>query len=223
VAKKKHVAKVKTLLIDKLAVAQAGQKNLTWEADFRRIPNRLINASSQYHGWVISTENGAVLAETQIDGKPSPVQLAALLSEAILRPRTGTLQRPRHLHIQGESKWRKLLPELSDLGIEVTVRSDLPQLRKVHNALLDQVRESKREQMVVPNSDQATIERLFPAIARWVQGGTIEIGKDEEFGFIVRALDAGGVVFENDGPETLAEAMAALEAGLKRWFQENDP
>ena len=30
----------------------------------------------------------------------------------------------------------------------------------------------------------------------------------------------GGLDFEDDRPDTLAEAMAALEAGLARWFQE---
>jgi hypothetical protein len=40
------------------------------------------------------------------------------------------------------------------------------------------------------------------------------------FGFVVRAVGYGGLDFEDDRPETLAEAMAALEAGLARWFQE---
>jgi len=57
------------------------------------------------------------------------------------------------------------------------------------------------------------------AIAKWVQGyGQIEIGDQEGIGFVVRALDYGGLVFDDDHAETLAEAMAALEKGLKRWF-----
>ena len=39
-------------------------------------------------------------------------------------------------------------------------------------------------------------------------------------GFVVRALDYGGLVFEDDKPRTLAEAMAALEIGLRQWFKE---
>lgn len=64
------------------------------------------------------------------------------------------------------------------------------------------------------------IERTFPAIALWVKGyGHIEIGDQEGLGFVVRALDYGGQVFEDDKPSTLAEAMAALEKGLAEWFK----
>jgi len=39
------------------------------------------------------------------------------------------------------------------------------------------------------------------------------------FGFVVRALDCGGMVFEDDKAETLAEAMAALEKALGEYFE----
>ena len=56
----------------------------------------------------------------------------------------------------------------------------------------------------------------------WVQCyGHIEIGDQEGIGFTVRAMDYGGLVFEDDKPRTLAEAMAALETGLARWFKDN--
>ena len=55
----------------------------------------------------------------------------------------------------------------------------------------------------------------------WVQCyGHIEIGDQEGHGFVVRAVDYGGIVFEDDKPRTLAEAMAALEIGLARWFKD---
>ena len=38
-------------------------------------------------------------------------------------------------------------------------------------------------------------------------------------GFVVR-LDYGGVAFEDDQPDTLAEAMAALDQGLTKWFKQ---
>ena len=66
-----------------------------------------------------------------------------------------------------------------------------------------------------------SIEKMFPAIARWVRGyGHIEIGDQEMFGFVVRALGYGGMVFEDDKPDTLAEAMAALEKGLTEYFEQ---
>jgi hypothetical protein len=38
------------------------------------------------------------------------------------------------------------------------------------------------------------------------------------FGFVARALDYGGLVFEDDKPDTLAEALAALERGLAEYL-----
>jgi hypothetical protein len=40
------------------------------------------------------------------------------------------------------------------------------------------------------------------------------------FGFVARALDYGNLAFEDDRPDTLAEALAALEKGLRKWFDE---
>jgi hypothetical protein len=75
--------------------------------------------------------------------------------------------------------------------------------------------------MVKPAAEQQNVEKLFPAIAQWVRGyGHIEIGDQEMFGFVVRALDYGNLVFEDDRPDTLAEAMAVLEKGIRQWCKE---
>ena len=75
--------------------------------------------------------------------------------------------------------------------------------------------------MVKQTSEQQNIVKLFPAIAQWVRGyGHIEFGDQEMFGFVARALDYGGLTFEDDKPDTLAEAMAALEKGLRKGFDE---
>ena len=39
------------------------------------------------------------------------------------------------------------------------------------------------------------------------------------FGFVARALDYGGLAFEDDKPDTLAEALASLERGLAEYFE----
>ena len=39
------------------------------------------------------------------------------------------------------------------------------------------------------------------------------------FGFVARALDYGGLAFEDDRPDTPAEALAALERGLAEYFE----
>ena len=38
-------------------------------------------------------------------------------------------------------------------------------------------------------------------------------------GFVVRALDYGGLAFEDDRLSTLTEAMAALEKGVAEYFK----
>jgi hypothetical protein len=74
--------------------------------------------------------------------------------------------------------------------------------------------------MVKPTAEQASVEKLFPALAQWVQDGHIETGDQEGFGFVARALGYGGMVFEDDRPDTLAEARAVLEKGLRAWYAE---
>ena len=70
--------------------------------------------------------------------------------------------------------------------------------------------------MVKPTAEQQTIETLFPAIAQGVRGyGHIEIGDREMFGFVARALYYGNLAFEDDKPDTLAEAMADSLTGLR--------
>jgi len=72
--------------------------------------------------------------------------------------------------------------------------------------------------MTKPTKEQMKVESIFPAIAKYVRGyGYVEIGDQESFGFVVRALGYGGLDFEDDTPEALAEAMAVLEAGLSKW------
>jgi hypothetical protein len=49
--------------------------------------------------------------------------------------------------------------------------------------------------------------------------GHVEVGDQEGFGFVVRALDYGGPVFKDDRPATFAAALASLEEGLRQWFR----
>jgi hypothetical protein len=126
--------------------------------------------------------------------------MATLLAQAMRRPLAGKSHRPRRIHVRGHPQWRELFPHLDELGIRVAVH---------------------RVGMVKPTAEQRSVETLFPAVAQWVWGyGHIEIGDQEMFGYISRAVDDGGVVFEDDRPDTLAEAMAALEKGLAGWFKE---
>jgi hypothetical protein len=63
------------------------------------------------------------------------------------------------------------------------------------------------------------IVEAFPNVAEWVQGyGWIEIGEQEQSGFVAKALDDGGLIFEDNRCQTLAEAMQSLDTALSAWF-----
>jgi hypothetical protein len=171
------------------------QEDDTWEADFQALPKPITQSRTDYLGMVIDID-GALLADSQVEGRPSVNDMATLLAHAMRRPLTEGAHRPRRLHVRGHPQWRELFPHLEELGIDVSVQRELPTVK------------------------QAAVEQTFPAIAKWVRGyGHIEIGDQESFGFVVRALDYGGLVFEDDKADTLAEAMAALEKGLADYFE----
>src|SRR5262249_26696133 len=109
-----------------------------------------------------------------------------------------------------------------ELDIEVSVQQELPKVKEAYDDYLRQMRKASRAGMLKPSEGKATVEKLFPAIAKWVGGyGHIEIGDQEGFGFVARAMDyGGGVSFGDDKRATVAESVAALEKGLAHWFEE---
>ena len=196
------------------------QEDETWEADFRALPKPITQSETHYLGMVVDPD-GSFLADSHVEGRPTVNDMATLLAQAMRRPLTGKAHRPRRLHVRGHHQWRELFPHLDDLGIGVSVKQELPKINEAYQGYLRRQRDAHRVGMVKPTAEQQSVEKLFPAIARWVRGyGHIEIGDQEMFGYISRALDDGGVVFEDDRPDTLAEAMAALEKGLAKWFKE---
>ena len=198
------------------------QEEETWEADFRALPKPITQSETHYLGLGRRHREpgGFLLAESHVEGRPSVNDLATLLAHAVRRPLTEKAHRPRRIHVRGHHQWRELFPHLAELGIEVAVQKELPKVQEAYEAHLRQLREAHRVGMLKPSEEQAGVEKTFPAIAMWVRGyGHVEIGDQEMFGFVVRALDYGGVVFEDDKPDTLAEAMAALEKGLTEYFK----
>jgi hypothetical protein len=170
---------------------------------------------------VLTQPDGFLRAESQIEQSPTVNDLATLLAHAMKRPLVEGHLRPRRIHLRGNPKWEPLFPALKELGIEVVIKTDLPKVNEAFGEFLAQVKEARTVGTIKATTAQAKVEKLFPAIAKWVNGyGHIEIGDQEGLGFIVRALDYGEQVFEDDKPGTLAEAMAALEQGLDRWFKD---
>jgi hypothetical protein len=211
----KGVAFVKTRL------KRLPQCDETWEADFRALPKPINQSVTQYRGMIVTEEGGSLLSESQVHGRPSVNDLATLLANAMRRPLEGKSRRPKLVRLRGHHQWRELFPILKDLGVKVSVERELPGIEEAYRSYLRRLREEHRAGMVEPSAEQEKVETMFPAIARYVDGyGYIEIGDQESIGFVVRAIGYGGVDFEDDRPDTLAEAMTVLEAGLVQWFEE---
>jgi hypothetical protein len=199
---------------------QLRQEDETWEADFQALPKPITQSQTHYRGMVVAPD-GSLLADSHVEGRPTVNDMATLLAHAMRRPLTGKAHRPRRIHVRGHPQWKELFPHLDELGVKVAVHRELPKVQRAYQGYLRQQREAHRRGMVKPTAEQQSVEALFPAIAQWVRGyGHIEVGDQEMFGFVARALDYGGLAFEDDKPDTLAEALAALEKGLRKWFDE---
>ena len=205
---------------DKGRLMRLRQEDETWEADFQALPKPITQSQTHYLGMVVDPD-GSLLADSHVEGRPTVNDMATLLAHALRRPLAGKAHRPRRIHVRGHPQWKELFPHLEELGIKVAVRRELPKVQQAYLGYLRQQRDAHRRGMVKPTAEQQGVEKLFPAIARWVRGyGHIEIGDQEMFGFVARALDYGNLAFEDDKPDTLAEALASLEKGLRKWFDE---
>lgn len=221
VARKRRPAEPGTeAVLDPSRLELVAQGEHAWEADFRALPKPLTQSETHYLGLVVVRDGGPILAQSQVEARPTAGDLAALLSQAMSRPLTGTAARPRRLHVRGHPQWRELFPHLEALGVEVLVDRELPGVKDAYEEHLRRVRDARRATIARPTARQAAVEQAFPATTEWVRGhGHVEIGDQEGFGFVVRALDYGGVVFEDDTADTLAEALAALEKALAEHFE----
>ena len=197
------------------------QENETWEADFRALPKPMMQTATHYVGMVLSQPHGFLLAETEIHQSPTVNDLASLLAHAMKRPLVEGQHRPSRILLRGNPKWKPLFAALQEIGVEVAVVDELPIFAEAFDEFLEHMKTARSAGNVTPTAEQTKVEKAFPAIAKWVKSyGHIEIGDQESFGFVVRALDYGGLVFEDDRPSTLAEALAALETRLAQWFEE---
>src|SRR5581483_233454 len=219
VARKKSVLKVGAgAAFQRSALKRLRQESDTWEADFKALPKPLSQNDTHYLGLVVVQGEGFVLAEEQVEHTPDVNDLATLLAHAMRRPLTGSGHRPKRVRVRKNPRWPELFSHLEEIGIAAVVDSDLATLRTAFHDHLRRVREARRAGMVKPTVEQTTVEELFPAVAQWLRDGHIEIGDQEGFGFMARALDYGGVAFEDDRPKTLAEALAALKKGIRAWY-----
>jgi hypothetical protein len=200
---------------------QLPQEGDTWEADFRAMPKPRDQTETHYLGVVVALPNGDPLVYLPVEYTPTVNDLADLLADAMRRPLTGSARRPDQIHLRGNPHWEELFRHLKELGIEVSLQEELPQLEEVYVDFLREMRRHGPRQVILLSPRPTPVTKQFPATSAWVgEFGWIEVGKQQDSGFVVRALDDGGLVFENNKPTTLAEALAALEKGLVEWFNE---
>jgi hypothetical protein len=55
------------------------------------------------------------------------------------------------------------------VGVEVSVERGLPRIEEAYNEHLRRLREAQRAGVVEPPPEQAKVEAIFPATARWVK------------------------------------------------------
>lgn len=205
----------------KTRLKRLAQENDTWEAGFRALPKPNGQTETHFLGLVVALPRRSPLVCHVLEYAPNVNDLADLLADAMQRPATELNHRPRQILLQGNPRWEELYPHLNQLGIEVTIQNELPHVEEVYEDFLRQMRRATSSPLILYTPGPTDVQRAFPSIAKWVQGyGHIEIGEQEGFGFIVRALKYGGEIFEDNQPGTLAEAMDALEERLAQWFKD---
>jgi len=206
----------------KTRLKQLEQGNDTWEVDFRALPKEKGQTATHYMGLVVALPRvNPLVCFPLLEYTPNVNDLADLLADAMRRPTTEVAHRPRQILLLHNPHWEELFPHLNQLGIEVSIKNELPNVEEVYEDFLRQIRRARSTPLILNAPRTTDVQKAFPAIAVWVQGyGHIEIGDQDGFGFIVRALDYGGLVFEDEKASTLAEAMVSLEKGLMKRFQE---
>ena len=205
----------------KTRLKQLPQEKEIWEADFRALPKPTGQTETHYLGVVVALPMGDPLVYLPVEYTPNVNDLADLLADAMRRPLTGSPRRPEHIQFRGNPRWEELFRHLNGLGIATSIHDELPKVEEAREDFLREMRKACPGPLIMLSPGRTNVAEQFSAVAKWVQGyGHIEMGDQEGFGFVVRALDYGGLVFEDNQADTLAKAMAALEKGLRKWFDE---
>jgi hypothetical protein len=188
----------------KTCLKQLPQEEETWDADFRAMPKPRGQTDTHYLGVVVALPKGDPLVYLPVEYTPNVNDLADLLADAMRRPLTGSARRPEQIHFRGNPRWEELSRHLNELGIATSIHDELPKVEEVYEDFLRQMRKASPGPIIMLSPGRGHVAEQFPAVAKWVQGyGHIEIGDQEGFGFVARALDYGGLVFGDDKPSRL--------------------
>ncbi len=186
-----------------------------WEADIQ--PISPWGWDAQRHGelWlgmVLTQTENFHLALLASEAAPGINDLASLLARAMEHPWVMGKRRPAQIVLRNNMQWEELIPHLRQLKIEVISQQELPLW---DHAAAEYVRKLRARLigrdvpiMTVPQE----FDEAFPVLVRWVKTqGRIEIGVEGQQGFIVRALDDGGMVFDGKTGKSVGEALTALQ------------
>jgi hypothetical protein len=194
------------------------QSDMVWEADFLPAPAddcKRLGLDELWLGLVVTQDTGFHLAYSMLDMPPTVNDMAKLLGDAMRRPLVERASRPLRIHLRNNAEWQELLPHLTQLRIEVDTRDVLPLWDQASTEFFMRIHESPLPRVSLFESKLTDLEKHLPTLTQWVQAhGRIEIGLDDADGLVARALDAGGVVFEDTGSKTLRRALIALEQGI---------
>ena len=195
------------------------QTDDVWEVDFQPVPEQVARRLPRGEPWlglVVSVPERLHLANVLLEVPPPTVNdLARLLAHAMNRPLVDRAHRPARIHLRDNPQWRELLPHLEQLGIEVVPQDSLPTWDEMALEFFRGMRQIQVEHGMGLIALPIDVERTYPTLAHWVQAhGRVEIGAKKGSGLLVRAFDENGIVFESTEPESLGEALVALERGI---------
>ncbi len=190
-----------------------------WEADIQPISVRGWDARRHGELWlgmVLTRLENFHLALLAHEEAPTINDLANLLAKAMERPVVMGARRPARILLRKNPQWQELIPHLRQLKIEVVTQDELPLW---DDAAAEYVRKLKaswvgRDVPIITVPQE--FDETFPLVV-WPAGsktlGKIEIGVEEGHGFVVRASDKRGTVFE-DHPTSLRESLVSFERGI---------
>ena len=134
----------------------------TWEADFRALPRPAGQTETHYLGLAVALPRGDPLVYMPVEYTPTVNDLADLLADAMRRPLTGSARRPEHIHFRGNPRWEELFGHLNQLGIEVTLQDELPELEEVYLDFLRQMRRAGSHRLLPLQSCSPTGGSCWP-------------------------------------------------------------
>ena len=146
----------------KTHLKQLPQEKETWEADFRALPKPMDQTETHYLGLVVALPKGDPLVYMPVEYTPNVNDLADLLADAMRRPLTGSARRPSHIHFRDNPRWEELFPHLKELGIEVTLHDELPEVEEVCLDFLRQMRKASPGPIIMLSPRQQRLTSSSP-------------------------------------------------------------